>query len=351
MGMIIFTSQFSFSSHDGITYVWVKTTILLCFNLQLNGKKHIFFVCQTTTFSLLTLHWAFPFPPATPNTLWHTHPFQHTHQETFSKKKKRRTKQSNKNKWNVCVLKVMPKRSPEPCALAETPVTWRNGNRIIHFSNAHTHRRWILINRTAAWNLLQVMKPKCPETPWNWIFFFLGHINKLLLRGLDFNIDPPAAGVTSSSCERRPAASRHISSRPLEALTAARIIFTVLIYSSRVFEKPSFFGRNLICSPPFTCDGVNNRARLEGLCNRLYPPISTGIRSRVVCVCFVRVPSHVSSALILISFVDICHVVRAGWDCRGIFITVFGVCVTVLVGTTGGWMRALTSVKDLLLMP
>lgn len=138
MGMIIFTSQFSFSSHDGITYVWVKTTILLCFNLQLNGKKQIFFVCQTTTFSLLTLHWAFPFPPATPNTLWHTHPFQHTHQETFSKKKKRRTKQSNKNKWNVCVLKVMPKRSPEPCALAETPVTWRNGNRIIHFSNAHT---------------------------------------------------------------------------------------------------------------------------------------------------------------------------------------------------------------------
>lgn len=125
-----------------MTYVGVKTTILLCFILQLNVKKnHIFFwfVRQLLFhFSHYTGHFPFLQPPQTRCDIlirFNTHTRRHLKKKKI---KKRRAKQSNKNKWNVCVLKVMPKCSPEPCALAETPVTWRNGNRIIHFSNTHT---------------------------------------------------------------------------------------------------------------------------------------------------------------------------------------------------------------------
>ena len=51
---------------------------------------------------------------------------------------------------------------------------------------------------------------------------------------------PLAVRVRTSSCERRPATiCSNIISQLLEALTAARIILRVLIYSSPVFKEPT----------------------------------------------------------------------------------------------------------------
>lgn len=96
---------------------------------------------------------------------------------------------------------------------------------------------------------------------WNQNWILPWHISKLLLRELQSNIDPHAAGDTSSSCERTATAiCGVISSRLLEALTAARIIFRGLIYSGPVFKPLLPRGKNAIFFPPFACDIVNSRA-------------------------------------------------------------------------------------------
>lgn len=200
-------------------------------------------------------------------------------------------------------------------------------NAIYSLSLRNTHRHWILINRTAAWNCY-----KC----WNRdvqkhteIGFFS---NTLTSCSWENGTIILTCAVTTCGCESRPAASSNISPQLLEAPTAARIIFRVLIYSSPIFEKPSFLRTNLIF-PPFTCDRVNSGARQRDYA--VFYIHQSGPGSGHVCV-YLCAPSHVSSALFLISFVDICHLVKAWWDCSRIFITVFGVCVTVFVGRRAG---------------
>lgn len=128
-----------------------------------------------------------------------------------------------------------------------------------------------------------MMKPtKCPERHRNWIFF-LGRINNLFWRGLESNIDPGSLHNLQAASVGAVQRAGDISSHPLEALTAAAIIFRVHIYSGPIFEKPSVLRKKY---PPlllllilllffFTCDRVNSGNLAEGLHNLSYPPVRT----------------------------------------------------------------------------
>lgn len=84
----------------------------------------------------------------------------------------------------------------------------------------------------------------------NWIL--PRHISKLLWRELQSNIDPHVAGDPRGSCERTATAiCGVISSRLLEALTAARIIFRglIILFFLFVFKPLLPRGKNAMFFP------------------------------------------------------------------------------------------------------
>lgn len=110
-------------------------------------------------FDFFTSLTTFPFPPATPDTV--TLSFVSTQPHTALKRERDRENQGNTNKRNTEVAKVIFKCPLESSAFAQS-TEMRNGememeDKAIRILTKHKHR--ILIDRTAAWNLLQVMKP------------------------------------------------------------------------------------------------------------------------------------------------------------------------------------------------
>lgn len=204
--------------------------VLFCSRTLKNTSTRLFFN-QTADFFSAQTKLYISLSSSHPNTLWLSHPFQHTprdkkHQET----KKTLKKQSDTNKWNV--------------ALAETTDTWwRNGNRRqcnpFGILAKHTHTDWILINITPAlgicykwWNRNVLRHIE--------IGFFVDTLTSCSWEDWDLILTGSQHRLQPAVCERRPAAARgNISSRLLEAPAAAGIIFGVLIYSGPIFEKPS----------------------------------------------------------------------------------------------------------------